>query len=146
MLELLHNRGELYTLSVARGTLTPEEIHRIRSHMIHTIVMLESLTFLPCLARVVEIAGGHHETLDGRGDPRGLGAEQLSTPARILAIADIFEALTAAERPCERGMALPFALFLGSGVYITCAERFMAADQIDPVDLEALLPPRPHLF
>jgi len=158
--ELLYNRGELYNLSVARGTLTPEEIYKIREHMIHTIVMLESMTFPPSLARVAEIAGGHHETLDGRGYPRGLGAEQLSIPARILAIADIFEALTAADRPYKRGMPLSqslailaglrdrgridadlFALFLRSGAYLTYAERFMAADQIDPVDLDALLGP-----
>jgi HD-GYP domain-containing protein (c-di-GMP phosphodiesterase class II) len=158
--ELLYNRGELYNLSVARGTLTPEEIYKIREHMIHTIVMLESMTFPPSLARVAEIAGGHHETLDGRGYPRGLGAEQLSIPARILAIADIFEALTAADRPYKQGMPLSqslailaglrdrgridadlFELFLRSGVYLTYAERFMAADQIDPVDLDALLGP-----
>ncbi len=158
--ELLYNRGELYNLSVARGTLTPEEIYKIREHMIHTIVMLESMAFPPSLARVAEIAGGHHETLDGRGYPRGLGAEQLSIPARILAIADIFEALTAADRPYKRAMPLSeslailaslrdrgridadlFELFLRSGVYLTYAERFMTADQIDPVDLDALLGP-----
>ena len=160
--ELLYNRGELYNLSVARGTLTPEEIYKIREHMIHTIVMLESMAFPPSLARVAEIAGGHHETLDGRGYPRGLGAEQLSIPARILAIADIFEALTAADRPYKQGMPLSqslailaglrdrgridadlFELFLRSGVYLTYAERFMAAAQIDAVDLDALLRPRP---
>ncbi|MEA5412711.1 HD domain-containing phosphohydrolase [Synechococcus sp. BA-120 BA3] len=160
--ELLYDRGELHNLSVARGTLTPEEIYKIREHMIHTIVMLESMAFPPSLARVAEIAGGHHETLDGRGYPRGLGAEKLSIPARILAIADIFEALTAADRPYKRGMPLSqslailaglrdrgridadlFALFLRSGVYLTYAECFMSADQIDPVDLDALLGPRP---
>ena len=160
--ELLYNRGELYNLSVARGTLTPEEIYKIREHMIHTIVMLESMAFPPSMARVAEIAGGHHETLDGRGYPRGLGAEQLSIPARILAIADIFEALTAADRPYKQGMPLSqslailaglrdrgridadlFELFLRSGVYLTYAERFMAAAQIDAVDLDALLRPLP---
>jgi hypothetical protein len=158
--ELLYNRGELYNLSVARGTLTPEEIYKIREHMIHTIMMLESMAFPPSMDRVAEIAGGHHETLDGRGYPRGLTAEQLSIPARILAIADIFEALTAADRPYKQGMPLSqslgilanlrdhgridadlFDLFLRSGVYLTYAKRFMAAEQIDPVDLEALLQP-----
>ena len=146
----------------ARGTLTAEEIDKIREHMIPAIVMLESMAFPPSLARVAEIAGGHHETLDGRGYPRGLGAEQLSIPARILAIPDIFEALTAADRPYKQGMPLSqclailaglrdrgridadlFELFLRSGVYLTYAERFMAAAQIDAVDLDALLRPRP---
>ncbi|MDM7951904.1 MAG: HD domain-containing phosphohydrolase [Cyanobium sp. CZS 25K] len=160
--ELLYNRGEIYNLSVGRGTLTPEEIYKIREHMIHTIVMLESMALPPSMARVAEIAGGHHETLDGLGYPRGLKAEQLSIPARILAIADIFEALTAADRPYKQGMPLSQALsiladmrdrgridadlldlFLRSGVYLTYAERFLAAEQIDAVDLEALLRPLP---
>jgi HD-GYP domain-containing protein (c-di-GMP phosphodiesterase class II) len=112
------------------------------------------------MGRVAEIAGGHHETLDGRGYPRGLTAEQLSIPARILAIANIFEALTAADRPYKQGMPLSqslailanlrdggridadlFDLFLRSVVYLTYAQRFLAADQIDPVDLDALLRP-----
>lgn len=158
--ELLYNRGELSNLSVARGTLTGEEIDKIREHMIHTIVMLESMAFPPSMGRVAEIAGGHHETLDGRGYPRGLTAEQLSIPARILAIADIFEALTAPDRPYKQGMPLSqslkilaglrdrgridadlFDLFLRSGVYITYAQRFLAVDQIDAVDLDALLKP-----
>lgn len=155
--ELLYNRGELYNLSVPRGTLTPEELYKIREHMIHTVVMLESMAFPPSMGRVAEIAGGHHETLDGRGYPRGLTAEQLSIPARILAIADIFEALTAADRPYKQGMPLSqslailanlrdrgridadlFDLFLRSGVYLTYAQRFLATEQIDPVDLDAL--------
>jgi HD-GYP domain-containing protein (c-di-GMP phosphodiesterase class II) len=128
--------------------------------MIHTIVMLESMAFPPSMDRVAEIAGGHHETLDGRGYPRGLTAEQLSIPARILAIADIFEALTASDRPSKQGMPLSqslailanlrdrgridadlFDLFLRSGVYLTYAQRFLATGQIDPVDLEALRQP-----
>jgi HD-GYP domain-containing protein (c-di-GMP phosphodiesterase class II) len=158
--ELLYNRGEIHNLSVARGTLTPEEIYKIREHMIHTIVMLESMAFPPSMARVAEIAGGHHETLDGRGYPRGLSADQLSIPARILAIADIFEALTAADRPYKQGMPLSqslkilatlrdrgridadlFDVFVRSGVYLTYAERFLAPEQIDAVDREDLLRP-----
>ena len=96
--------------------------------------------------------------LDGRGYPRGLTAEQLSIPTRNLAIADSFEALTAADRPYKQGMPLSqslailtglrdrgridadlFDLFLRSGIYLTDAQQFLAADQIDPVDLDALL-------
>jgi hypothetical protein len=133
--ELLYNHGELTNLSVSRGTLTEEERYMINDHIVQTIQMLEGLPFPRKLARVAEIAGGHHETLDGRGYPRGLTAEQLSIPARILAIADIFEALTAADRPYKRAKTLSqsieiltgfrdrrhidpdlFALFLRSGV------------------------------
>ncbi|WP_216900827.1 HD family phosphohydrolase [Synechococcus sp. CCY 9618] len=160
--ELLYNRGELHNLSVGKGTLTREEIYKIREHMVHTIVMLESMALPPSMARVAEIAGGHHETLDGRGYPRGLTAEQLSIPARIMAIADIFEALTAADRPYKQGMPLSqslailadlrdrgridadlFEVFVRSGVYLSFAERFLAPGQIDAVDRDGLLVPRP---
>ena len=156
--ELLYNRGEIYNLSVARGTLTPEEIYKIREHMIHTIMMLESMAFPPAMDRVAEIAGGHHETLDGRGYPRGLTAEQLSIPARILAIADIFEALTAGDRPYKRAMNLSTALgilgrmsldghvdpdifdvFIRERVYLDYARRFLREEQIDTID-EAAIP------
>ncbi len=156
--ELLYNRGELYNLSVRRGTLTAEELYKIREHMVHTIVMLESMVFPPSMARVSAIAGAHHETLDGRGYPRGLNADQLTIPARILAIADIFEALTAADRPYKKPMPISealkilagfrdrgridadlFEVFLRSGAYRTYAERFLDRSQIDAVDEAVLL-------
>jgi response regulator RpfG family c-di-GMP phosphodiesterase len=152
--ELLYNQGEIHNLSILRGTLTPEELYKIREHMIHTIVMLESICFPPAMSRVAAIAGAHHETLTGTGYPRGLVAEQLSVPARILAIADIFEALTASDRPYKLGKTLSeavgilagfrdrshidpdlFELFLRSGVYLRYAQRFLPAHQIDPVDI-----------
>lgn len=152
--ELLYNQGEIHNLSILRGTLTPEELYKIREHMIHTIVMLESISFPPAMSRVAAIAGSHHETLTGSGYPRGLAAEQLSVPARILAIADIFEALTASDRPYKLGKTLSeavgilagfrdrshidphlFDLFLRSGVYLSYAQRFLPAHQIDPVDI-----------
>lgn len=158
--ELLYNLGELTNLSVSRGTLTEEERYVINDHIVQTIQMLEGLPFPRKLARVAEIAGGHHETLDGRGYPRGLTAEQLSIPARILAIADIFEALTAADRPYKRAKTLSesveilagfrdrrhidpdlFALFLRSGVYRTYAEAFLKPEQLDDVDIERYLSP-----
>jgi HD-GYP domain-containing protein (c-di-GMP phosphodiesterase class II) len=93
------NLGEIYNLSVKRGTLTAEDRYKINDHMVQTIIMLEALPFPKHLKRVPEYAGGHHEKMDGGGYPRGLKKEDMSIPARIMAIADIFEALTAADRP-----------------------------------------------
>ncbi len=148
--ELLYDQGELHNLCVRRGTLTAEEIYKVREHMVQTVIMLESIEFPPGLARVAPIAGAHHETLDGGGYPRGLRAEQLSIPARILAIADIFEALTASDRPYKRGKPLSEALAIlesmrdagridgdllalleRSGVARRFAERFLPPEQND---------------
>jgi HD-GYP domain-containing protein (c-di-GMP phosphodiesterase class II) len=158
--DLLYNQGELTNLSVSRGTLTDEERYKINDHIMQTIIMLEGLPFPRKLSRVAEIAGGHHETLDGRGYPRRLTAEQLSIPARIMAIADIFEALTAADRSYKRAKTLSesiaifagfrdrqhidpdlFELFLRSGVYRLYAEAFLKPEQIDEVDIERYLSP-----
>ncbi|MCS5706655.1 GAF domain-containing protein [Synechococcus sp. FGCU-3] len=152
------NYGELHNLEVSRGTLTDEERFKINDHIVQTIVMLERLPFPPNLVRVAEYAGTHHETLKGDGYPRKLGAEQLSVPARIMAIADIFEALTAADRPYKKAKTLSesvailagfrdrghidsdlFELFLTSGVYRSYAERFLKPEQIDEVDITPYL-------
>lgn len=93
---------ELENLSIRKGTLTRAEIDIIRNHAQISYKMLSELPFSRHLADVPEIAAGHHEKLNGKGYPRGLRAEQLSTQARILAIADIFEALTAGDRPYKR--------------------------------------------
>lgn len=93
---------ELYNLSIRKGTLTKEEIEVIRNHALISYKMLSKLPFSRHLADVPEIAAGHHEKLNGKGYPRGLRAEQLGLEARILAIADIFEALTAADRPYKK--------------------------------------------
>ena len=156
--ELLYNRGELHNLAISRGTLSGEERYKINEHIIQTIRMLASLPFPAHLAAVPEIAGGHHETTDGRGYPRGLTADQMSPLARMMAIADVFEAITAADRPYKSGKPLSVALailvtmacerhlyrelvelFLEAGVWRSYAERFLAAEQCDAVDLEALL-------
>jgi HD-GYP domain-containing protein (c-di-GMP phosphodiesterase class II) len=154
--------GELHNLSVSRGTLTSEERFLINDHIVQTIVMLERLPFPPGLARVAEYAGTHHETLRGDGYPRRLGADQLSVPARIMAIADIFEALTAGDRPYKKAKTLSesirilagfrdrghidadlFDLFLTSGVYLRYAERFLHPEQIDAVDIQPFLQSQP---
>jgi hypothetical protein len=150
--ELLYNRGEIYNLTVPRGTLTEEERFKINAHMIETIRMLHRLPLPRHLRNVPEIAGGHHEKMDGTGYPKRLRREEMSLPARMMAVADIFEALTAADRPYKKAKSLSesisimarmrdnahidpeiFDLFLTSGVYRRYAERFMQPDQIDAV-------------
>ncbi len=154
-----YNLGEVYNLSIARGTLTDEERFKINDHIVQTIVMLENLPFPPHLARVPEIAGGHHEKMDGTGYPKKLKGDEMSIPARIMAIADVFEALTAADRPYKPPKTLSesirimgfmvkdqhldpelFRLFLESGVYRQYADRFLQPDQIDDVDISDYLP------
>jgi len=151
------NLGEIYNLSIGRGTLTEQDRYKINEHMVQTIVMLESLPFPRHLRRVPEYAGGHHEKLDGTGYPRGLKKEDMSVPARVMAIADIFEALTAADRPYKPPKTLSesikimrfmvkdqhidpdlFKLFLESGVYKEYAKQNLKPEQIDEVDLTFL--------
>jgi HD-GYP domain-containing protein (c-di-GMP phosphodiesterase class II) len=157
--EHLYNHGELYNLRVRSGTLTPEERYKINEHMVHTVMMLERMPFPKNLRRVPEYAGTHHERMDGRGYPRRLGAADLSVPSRIMAVADIFEALTASDRPYKkpkklsealrvlRGMAGDhvdpdiFNLFISSGVFLQYANKHLAADQIDVVDGTPYLAP-----
>jgi len=152
--ELLYNRGELANLSVGRGTLTDEDRYKINEHIVQTIRMLDELPFPRHLKAVPEIAGGHHEKMDGSGYPRGLTREQMSPVARMMAIADIFEALTAADRPYKKGKKLSeavaimarmrdeghidpdlFALFLRAGVHRDYAGQFMDAEYVDEVDV-----------
>lgn len=156
--EHLYNRGELYNLSIGRGTLTEEERYKINDHIVQTIKMLEALPFPLHLRAVPEIAGGHHEKMDGTGYPRGLRGDQMSPAARMMAIADVFEALTADDRPYKKGKNLSealqimvrmrreqhidpelFELFLRSGVCLAYAQRFMHPEQIDVADVEPYL-------
>ncbi|WP_217350345.1 HD domain-containing phosphohydrolase [Azonexus fungiphilus] len=156
--ENLYNFGEVYNLGIGRGTLTEEERFKINEHIIQTILMLEQLPLPKSLRRVPEYAGTHHETMTGSGYPRRLSAEQLSIPSRIMAVADIFEALTASDRPYKPMKTLSesirilsffkkdrhidpviFDLFLSSGVYRAYAERFLKPEQIDEVDIAAYL-------
>jgi hypothetical protein len=158
--EYRYNLGEIYNLKVARGTLTAEERYKINDHMVQTITMLEKLPYPKHLREVPEIAGGHHETLDGKGYPKRLTSDQMSVTARMMAIADIFEALTASDRPYKKAKKLSetirimnfmkkdhhidpdlFALFLRSGVYLKYAEQYLDPSHIDDVDIEEYLNP-----
>ncbi len=156
--EYKQNLGEIYNLSVQRGTLTSEDRYIINEHIIATIKMLESLPWPDDLSRIPEYAGGHHEKLDGTGYPRSLAGGQLSVPARVLAVADVMEALTASDRPYKKAKPLSVALaimvkmageqhldpdlvglLITSGVYRSYADRFLAPEQLDEVDEGALL-------
>ncbi|MFN3362081.1 MAG: HD domain-containing phosphohydrolase [Pseudanabaenaceae cyanobacterium] len=144
---------EIYNLNITKGTLTKEEREIINRHIVVTIKMLESLPYPKNLRRVPEYAGGHHERMDGKGYPKGLTREQMSIPARMMAIADIFEALTASDRPYKPGKKLSeclyilgkmkldnhidpdlFDLFVREKVYLKYAQMFLPPEQIDEVD------------
>ena len=158
--ELLYNKGELYNLAVARGTLSEEERYKINEHIVQTFIMLSALPFPKHLREVPEIAACHHEKMDGTGYPRRLVRAQMGPVARMMAIADIFEALTAVDRPYKKGKTLTealtimarmrdaehidpelFELFLQAGVWRQYAERFMHPAQIDTVDVGAFVRP-----
>jgi len=154
----LYNRGEIYNLTLEKGTLTPEERYKINEHVVMTIKMLESLPFPENMQDLPKIAGEHHEMMDGEGYPRKLKKESLSLPSRIMAIADIFEALTASDRPYKKAKTLSkalkimyvmkkenhidadlFDLFVRSKVYLDYAKHYLHASQIDDVDEESLI-------
>lgn len=149
---------EMANLNIPKGTLLPEEREIINDHIVITIEMLEQLPYPKHLKNVPEFAGGHHEKMDGTGYPKGLKANQMSTQAKIMAIADIYEALTAADRPYKDGKKLStamrimgfmkndyhidvdlFEIFVKSGVYKKYAEDHVAKTQIDDVDEEVIL-------
>ncbi len=156
---------EVENLCIPRGTLTEQERLVINGHMVQTIQMLEALPFPHNLRRIPEYAGGHHEKMDGGGYPRGLFAGDMSLPARMMAVADVFEALTAQDRPYKSAKTLSetmrimgrmkednhldptvFDLFVTSGVYRRYADRYLPPELIDDVDEGALLAITPKPF
>ena len=147
---LLYNKGEIYNLSIPIGTITQEEKFKIQEHAIHTLKILKELPWSDKLKDIVEDAANHHEHLDGSGYPRSLNESSLSIPARIMAIADIFEALTAADRPYKKSNPLSkalsimvdmaksrkidseiFKLFIKEKVYLQYAIGYLKPEQID---------------
>ncbi|MDN4501916.1 HD domain-containing phosphohydrolase [Alteromonadaceae bacterium BrNp21-10] len=154
----LLSEDEIYNLRTARGTLNNEEREIINRHMDITVEMLESLPFPKHLKRVPEFAGGHHEKMDGTGYPKKLTRDQMSIPARIMAIADIFEALTAADRPYKDAKKISeclfimgkmklgdhidpdlFDVFVKEKVYLEYADKFLKPEQLDAIS-EAAIP------
>jgi len=158
------SQNEIDNLNITKGTLTPDEREIINRHIDATINMLESLRYPKYLQHVPEYAGGHHEHMDGTGYPKRLKREQMSIPARIMGIADVFEALTASDRPYKKPEPLSealrilgemkkdnridpdlFDLFIHEKIYLRYAyskndkgEQFLTAEQIDEVDVTQL--------
>jgi HD-GYP domain-containing protein (c-di-GMP phosphodiesterase class II) len=149
--------AEVENLTIRSGTLTAAEREIINHHIVITIKMLESLPWPRHLKNVAEYAGGHHERMDGKGYPRGLTREQMSVQARVMGIADIFEALTAKDRPYKKGKTLTesltilgkfklgghvdpdlFDVFIREKVYLDYARKFLAPEQLDEVDLSKI--------
>lgn len=151
------NMGELHNLAVRRGTLTAEDRFKINEHIVQTYMMLHKLPWPRHMRRVPEIASTHHEKLDGTGYPRRLAAASLSIPDRVMALADVFEALTAVDRPYKAPKPLSeslqimarmckeghldgelFCYFLRNGAWDDFAQRYLRSEQRDTVDVAAL--------
>ncbi len=152
------SEDEIDNLNIPKGTLTQKEREVINHHIVATIKMLESLPYPKHLRRVPEFAGGHHERMDGSGYPKGLRREDMPVQARAMGIADIFEALTAADRPYKSAMPLSMALsilgrmkqdshvdpdlfdvFVREKVYLRYSRQFLTEAQLDEVD-ESTIP------
>jgi HD-GYP domain-containing protein (c-di-GMP phosphodiesterase class II) len=143
-------KNEIHNLCIRKGTLTPDERKQIENHAEMTFDIISQLPFPENLAHVPEYAASHHEKLDGSGYPKGLDSDTLPLQSRIIAIADIFEALTAKDRPYKMPMALSqslkilefmkkdnhidsdiLELFIKNRRFLEYAEKEMNPDQID---------------
>ncbi len=155
--EYRYNRGELHNLMIKSGTLTPEERYNINDHIVQTYLMLDQLPYPDHLKNVPLIAGSHHEKMNGQGYPLQLKGEEIPIGGRMIAVADVFEALTACDRPYKAAKTLShslkimafmvkdehldghvFDLFLTQGVYQEYADEFLKVEQLDFVDVDAL--------
>ena len=144
---------EVQNLQIGRGTLSIREREIINNHVSVTIKMLESLPYPKHLTKVPEYAGGHHEKMDGTGYPNKLKREDMSVQARMIAIADVFEALTASDRPYKKAMPLSqslkilgqmkldnhvdadlFDIFINEKIYLDYANKYLGENQIDDID------------
>lgn len=153
-----YNRGEIYNLCTTQGTLTAEERFKINEHTLSGLEMLRQIPFPERFSRVPEIAAGHHEHLNGKGYPLKRDRSSLSVESRILAIADVFEALTASDRPYKKSKTLSqalrimtymckdeqidseiFDIFLKEGIYRKYAQEFLSSEQIDVEDITTYL-------
>jgi HD-GYP domain-containing protein (c-di-GMP phosphodiesterase class II) len=151
------NDDEIENLSIKRGTLNDEERLIIQHHMVVTDNILQALPFPKHLSKVAEFALGHHETMDGKGYPKGLTKEQMSVPARLMAVADIFEALSASDRPYKKAKPVSeclnimgnlvvknhldgdiFTIFVRSRVYEKYINKFATPEQLDDFDIESI--------
>lgn len=148
---------EKNNLLIRKGTLLKSEIEKMREHVLVTYEMLSKLTFPKKYKHVTKYASEHHEKLNGKGYPFQLSAKDLPLQSRILAIADLFEALTAADRPYKKGKTLTETLrimafmakdndidknllnfLIDSGIVMEYAKKFMKPYQIDNVDYDKI--------
>lgn len=155
--DLRKSNGEIENLCIKKGTLRDNERKHINDHIVATIKMLKSLPYPHHLKNIPEFAGGHHERMDGKGYPNGLTREEMSLPARVMGIADIFEALTSGDRPYKKAMPLSQALtilgkmkeenhidpdlfdvFIHEKVYLEYAEKYLDPEQIDNINITKL--------
>ncbi|PKH08044.1 HD domain-containing phosphohydrolase [Moritella sp. Urea-trap-13] len=155
--EYQYNRGELYNLGIKAGTLTAEDRYNINEHVVQTYIMLDQLPYPEHLKNVPIIAGSHHERIDGKGYPLELAGDDIPLQGRIIAVADVFEALTASDRPYKEAKSLSLALkimanmvkdshldrelfdlFLTTGVYSQYATEYLTPQQINVVDIESI--------
>lgn len=146
----LLTENEVTNLTIVAGTLTADEREIINHHIVSTISLLKQLPWPDHLVRVTEFAGGHHERMDGKGYPNGLTKEQMSVQARVMGIADIFEALTASDRPYKKAMPLSqgiaimqrmketqhidpdlFDVFIKHGIHKEYARKYLSPEQND---------------
>lgn len=152
------NNGEIYNLNIRRGTLTNEDRFAINNHIVQTLIMLTKLPWPKHLQRIPDLATNHHERMDGNGYPRRLHGSQMSIEERVLAVADVFEALTAADRPYKSAKTISeslkimakmckdhhldselFIYFVNSRLWLDYAQDFIPSTQIDTVDIEELV-------
>lgn len=155
---LKQHLGERYNLAIAYGTLTKEERYIINAHVVHTLIMLSELHYPAHLSEVPILAASHHERMDGTGYPRGIKAGDLPLQARIMALADVFEALTAADRPYKQANSLQktlsimasmvkrqhldpvlFRFFVEQEIYLQYGKHHLAAAQLDTVNKQQIL-------
>lgn len=155
--EYQYNRGELYNLVIKAGTLTAEDRYNINEHIVQTYMMLDQLPYPEHLKKVPIIAGSHHERIDGKGYPLELAGDDIPLQGRMIAVADVFEALTASDRPYKEAKQLSLALnimanmvkdkhldrelfdlFLTTGVYSQYATEYLTEQQIDVVDIDSI--------
>ncbi|MBC7750793.1 MAG: HD domain-containing protein [Candidatus Saccharibacteria bacterium] len=152
------NNGEIYNLNVRRGTLTNEDRFAINNHIVQTLIMLTKLPWPKHLQRIPDLATNHHERMDGNGYPRRLHGSQMSIEERVLAVADVFEALTATDRPYKSAKTISeslaimakmskenhldsglFIYFLNSRLWLDYAHEFIPSEQIDEVNIDELV-------
>ncbi len=153
-----YNQGELTNIKIHQGTINANERQKINEHIVNTINILRNIPFPSELSNIVEYAGSHHERIDGKGYPNGLTGEQMSIPAKIMAIADVYEALTAKDRPYKKPKKLSevlkimqemkntghldpdlYNVFIKRGVYLDYAKEYIDKSQIDDINPEEFL-------